>query len=368
MAENKPKTVDGIEQRINADGNISYRVKVRLRGQPSQSATFERRTDAKRWKQQTESAIREGRYFKTHEARKHDVAEVIDRYLKQVKRDKPKRHDDVEPMLKWWSDEIGYCLLSDLSKQLILQKRDKLLSTRKKDDADRSNARVNRIMAALRHALTVATNQWEWLEENPMRKITQLPEPKGRVRFLSNDERKRLLAACQQSKNPYLYLIVTLALSAGPRKGEILNLRWSDVALQRKTIVLYDTKNGDNRLLHLAGLAMELMKKHQESYRKDDNGLVFPSPHDPKRPIDIRSAWEHVLDVAKVEDFKFHDLRHSAASYMIMNGATLAEVAEVLGHKTYEMVKRYSHLSEAHTASVVEAMNEKIFGDVKKAA
>lgn len=76
----------------------------------------------------------------------------------------------------------------------------------------------------------------------------------------------------------------------------------------------------------------------------------------------IRKSWERILLDCKIEDFRFHDLRHSAASYLAMNGASLAEIAEVLGHKTLQMVKRYAHLSEAHTASVVEKMNNKIFG------
>jgi integrase len=81
------------------------------------------------------------------------------------------------------------------------------------------------------------------------------------------------------------------------------------------------------------------------------------------QPVDIRTAWENALKKAGIEDFRFHDLRHSAASYLAMNGASLAEIAEVLGHKTLQMVKRYAHLSEAHTHSIVSKMNERIFGD-----
>ncbi len=78
--------------------------------------------------------------------------------------------------------------------------------------------------------------------------------------------------------------------------------------------------------------------------------------------MDLRSPWETAVKKAELQDFKFHDLRHSAASYLAMNGASLAEIAEVLGHKTLQMVKRYAHLSEGHTACVVASMNNKIFG------
>ena len=94
--------------------------------------------------------------------------------------------------------------------------------------------------------------------------------------------------------------------------------------------------------------------------RRIDTDLVFPGRRR-NRPIDLRTPFETAVKRAGIEDFRWHDLRHSAASYLAMNGATLAEIAEVLGHKTLAMVKRYAHLSQAHTARVVEAMNVKIF-------
>jgi integrase len=95
--------------------------------------------------------------------------------------------------------------------------------------------------------------------------------------------------------------------------------------------------------------------------RRIDTRLLFPDGSG-KKPIIIRAPWHKALKQAGIEDFRFHDLRHSAASYLAMSGASLAEIAEVLGHKTLEMVKRYSHLSEQHTASVVEKMNKKFLG------
>jgi integrase len=95
--------------------------------------------------------------------------------------------------------------------------------------------------------------------------------------------------------------------------------------------------------------------------RRRETELVFPRA-DGLQPLDIRSAWQTARKYAGIPDFRFHDLRHSAASYLAMSGASLAEIAEVLGHKTLTMVKRYAHLSEAHTASVVARMNAAIFG------
>ena len=141
-----------------------------------------------------------------------------------------------------------------------------------------------------------------------------------------------------------------------------MSLTWNDVDLKRNTIVLHDTKNGERRSVSLSGLALELLTKISESKKGKTNLLFASKKNNGKTPVDIRTAWEVALRKAGIADFRFHDLRHSAASYLAMNGATLAEIAEVLGHKTLQMVKRYAHLSEQHTAKVVAAMNEKIFG------
>jgi hypothetical protein len=187
-----------IQKRTSASGDISYRVQIRLKGHPIERATFSRITDARNWAQATESAIKERRYFKTSESRKHTMADLIDRYLKRIERDNPKRIKDIQPMLLWWKSEIGYCVLSDLTRSLIAEHIDKLAQrTVGRRDADTgikrpvpiSPARINRHISALSHACTIAVNEWEWLEDNPMHKISKLKEPRGRVRFLSDDER-----------------------------------------------------------------------------------------------------------------------------------------------------------------------------------
>lgn len=350
-----------IETRHNEDGTVGYRAKVRLKGFPSQSATFERKTDAKEWAKQTEANIRQGRHFKTAEAKKHTVGELIDRYLREIEKKNPKRFVDVRTLLGWWKGEIGVYLLSDVSRALIVEQRDKLLSTTGRHVDRRSNATVNRYMTALGNAFTIATNEWEWIHENPMRKISKLSEPRGRVRFLDDDEREHLLEACKASASPYLHTLVVLALSTGARQGELLNLRWSDIDWQRRVITLHDTKNKERRLLPLTHYALQLMEEHNKVMNIASD-LVFPSPSQPIKPWDSRSAWLSALKKANIDNFRFHDLRHSCASYLAMNGASLAEIAEVLGHKTLQMVKRYAHLSEAHTAKVVQSMNERIFG------
>jgi len=111
----------------------------------------------------------------------------------------------------------------------------------------------------------------------------------------------------------------------------------------------------------LAGVILELLREHAKIRRLDTN-LLFPSERCPQQPIDLRKSFANALEIAQVKDFKWHDLRHCTASYLAMNGASLAEIAEVLGHKTLSMVKRYAHLSDGHVSSVLSSMNAKIFG------
>lgn len=193
-----------------------------------------------------------------------------------------------------------------------------------------------------------------------MRKVTKPKEPRGRVRFLCDDERISLLKACKESSNEYLYPVVVLALSTGMRQGEIMNLRWEDIDLFKGRITLHETKNGDRRTVPLKGHALELMQKLRFQQQRD-LGLIFPGKK-PNKPMDLRFPWEQALKKANIKNYRFHDNRHSCASYLLAQKATLAEIAEVLGHKTLQMVKRYAHLSEEHASTIVEQMNQQIFG------
>ncbi len=354
-----------IEKRVSKDGKTSYRVKIRLKGFPPQSATFERLTDAKKWTQQTEAAIREGRHFKTTEAKRRTLSELIDRYCRDVLPANPKGVTKQTALLQKWKAEIGDHVLIDVTPSLIAECRDKLAKEITLRGKPRSPATVNRYMAALSVVFTAAVKEWGWLEDNPMRKVTKPKESRGRVRFLSNEERIRLLKACKESSNHYLYPVVVLALSTGMRQGEIMNLTWDTVDLNQGRAILHETKNGERRAVAITGHALEVIKDLNKVRRIDCN-LLFPAkesrPQKPQKPIDLRAPWGTAVKKAELQDFHFHDLRHSAASYLAMNGASLAEIAEVLGHKTLQMVKRYAHLSEGHTARVVASMNDKIFG------
>lgn len=353
-----------IKERKDKNGHTRYTAEVRLKGYPPASATFERKTDAKLWIQKTETAIREGKYFGTVESKKKTVSDLVERYLRDILPTRRSDHANVKRHLEWWQAQLGHYRLCDLKPPLVAEYRDKLLSEKsekaKNDEERREPATVVRYMTSLSVAVSYAVKEWGWMDENPVLKVRKPSEPRGRVRFLSDAEREVLLNACKESSNPFLYTIVVLALSTGARWSEILELRWENLNLKQCMIRLDKTKNGERRSIPVSGLALELLKE-QAKTRRIDTHYLFPRK-DGKKPMEVRKQWEKAVKQAGLTDFRFHDLRHTAASYLAMEGASLLEIADVLGHKTMSMVKRYSHLAEQHTAGVLERMNNKQFG------
>ena len=347
------------EKRKNEDGSVGYRVKIRLRGHEPVSATFDRLTDAKTWASQTETDMKANRYFGA--AKRHTVAELLDRYEAEAL-PALKSARDVKTRLGYWRDKIGHLLLSDLSTSTIKKYKDELKATPKvRGGGERSGADVNRAMAALSSALSFAVKELEWLEDNPMKRIRKFSETRGRVRYLSEAELPELLTACRESKNEHLLLAVLLALSTGGRLSEIMGLNWTEIDLKTRTALLLDTKNGERRALPVVGDALALLKERSK-VRKIDDARLFPAGPRAKdgAVADLRAPWEAALKAAKIEDFHWHDLRHTCASYMAMSGVSQVEMAKLLGHKTLAMTMRYSHLSPQRTIEVADGLAKRL--------
>ncbi|HDL86279.1 MAG TPA: site-specific integrase [Candidatus Acetothermia bacterium] len=348
-----------IDSRKNTSGKITYRARVRVFGAPDRTATFDRKTDATRWAQGIESDIRRGRHVPTNDAMRRTVADLIDEYINNHLPDKKRNRDAPthRARLLWWREQIGQYALANITPSIIAEHRDQLRRGKTPRGTQRSPATVNRYLANLSIIFTHAVKELRWIESNPVRQVSKLDEPDGRVRFLSDNERLQLLEACRDSDNKDLYLIVILALSSGMRKGEIMSLTWRQVDLKNRTIRLTNTKNNDARNIPVAGQALELLKQ-KAKVRNLQSALLFPSPRKPGHPFVLGRAWYPAIKASKIEDFRFHDLRHSAASYLAMTGATPSEIAAVLGHRTLSMVSRYAHIADEHSAKVVARMND----------
>lgn len=345
------------------DGSTSFHAEVRLRGYPPQRACLRTRSLAKKWIQDTESSIRDGRHFRTAESKKHTLGELIDRFIDQWLPRNPNNIAKKQALLTWWKNELGHTLLADLTPALIAEARDKLLSETTVRKSIRSPSTVNRYLAALSKALTIAMKEWGWLDDSPMRKVTKPPEAKGRDRLLALEEKDRLLIACRASSNPYLYPIVSLALLTGMRYSEITGLRWEDIDFPNKTITLHSTKNGEKRTLPLTEAVEKILNSLKSSHHQI--GRIF-SPrkyHSKTQKVDIRSAFKKALEHANINGFTFHMLRHAAASYLAMGGATQGELMKILGHKTPSMSYRYAKFSQQHIADVMERMQIGLLGE-----
>jgi integrase len=379
------------KRKQTASGDVYYRVRVRIQGLPERQKTFKRLTDAKNWAQQTEAAIRRGEITNVvTQARGKTLSDVIARYRREILPHKAATSQRAaESYLKHWETVLGKYALSYITSDLISEELSKLAAAgdmrRKPKEGERTapkpkSRKTQKLYRDMLGVLLKNAKTWGWGTQNPMDGVNAITKIRDeRTRFLSDEERTKLLDACKASKNEDLFTIVVFALSTGARKSEILGLTLADVDLQRGSAVFRDTKNGDTRAAplarHLRELLTEQIVKTNALYdalpTASRTRWLFPRA-DGLEPIDIRTAWENARDAAGLVDFRFHDLRHSTASYLAMKGASLVEIAEVLGHRTLQMVRRYAHLSESHVKGLIENLGEDIFdakdGDKRKAS
>ncbi|MDI1229860.1 MAG: site-specific integrase [Methylobacter sp.] len=352
-----------ISERTLKDGTKRYTVIIRIKGSESRTETFRRLTDAKKWIAKTESEIRDGKQLIPRAAAKKTLGDAIDRYISEVLPTKPKLQVDQTTQLNWFKSELGEVPLANVTTPLIVDCRNKLNTEMGQRGKVRSPATVVRHLAALSAMFSHCISEWEWTRDNPVKRVKKPTVSNDRVRFLDDNERQRFLKACQESSNKQLYLCVILAMSSGMRQAELMELTWKDLDLKAGFLLLNETKNGEKRRVPLAGHGLELLRDHAK-VRRLDTPMLFPSKKNPLNPIDLRRPFENAVRLAEIEDFHWHDLRHCCASYLLMNGASLPEIAKVLGHKSLAMVMRYSHMSDDHAGNVVASMNQKIFGGV----
>jgi integrase len=354
-------------------GKLSYRAQVRVKGRPAESATFPNTKEAEAWAASVESAIREGRHFPHAVAKRTSFDALAEDYTKTVlaEFDETQRAARTR-QLAWWSKYFAGLSLAQITADTISKGRDAYAAetfTRGKPRKDkktgelippkeyrRSGSTVNRSIATLSHLFSFAVKERRLLDRNPVGDIRRKKEPRGRTRFLSDEERTALLDACAKSDWPPLHALVLLAITTGARRGELLSLRWADVDMKTGRALVRETKSDEQRVLPLAGKALEALRelKLQNSARSE---YVFPNPSGHPGAFEyFDSYWYEAREVAGISDFHFHDLRHTTASMLAAQGASLLEIADVLGHKTLAMVKRYSHLVVDHKAKVIERM------------
>jgi len=213
-----------INKRVGNTGNVTWRARVRIDGQ-TRVATFKRKTDATKWASSTETDLIKGKHVPTPAEMRRTVSEAVDWYIGEYLPIKRRNKDQANPErhLKCWKKQLGDTRLVDLTPGLITTTRNKLLRGKTRTGT-RTPATCNRYLVSLSHCCSIAVNLG-WMRENPCSKVEKLAEPRGRTRFLSDDERQELLKACAEYADPNIYLVVVLALSTGMRSSEIRNLK-----------------------------------------------------------------------------------------------------------------------------------------------
>jgi integrase len=226
-------------------------------------------------------------------------------------------------------------------------------------------ATVNREIACLRHMFNKA-NEWDYLKNNPIQSVRMLKEPPGRIRYLEPDEIEKLLKVIDnlpRNTGVYLKPIVILALNTGLRKSEILQLRWRNINLVERKIEVLRTKT--NELLSLpmnetCGQSLKIINRHPQSEYVfcDKKGIPYGN---------VRKSFESALKMADISDFRFHDLRHTFASHLVMSGCDFRTVQQLMGHKDIKMTMRYAHLSQDHLQEAVGKLDSlwTLFGHQK---
>jgi integrase len=344
-----------IEKRTGKRG-VTWRVQITVGGD-RRTQSFRRKTDAVEWGIATENAMRDGQQVPDRQERQRTVADLITRYRTEIL----PGYDEKEQgqrggKLDWWQARLGTKRLRELRPRDIVECLDRLAAGDTPSGQPAAPATRVQYLAVLRHALSTAAKKWEWMRDNVAKLVDPPKKPRGRVRYLSPDERRGLLAACQASPNPRLHPLVVVALCTGARQGELLALRWSDIDFARCQATVQESKNDDRRALALTDQALAVLRPMRQ-IRQLHSDLVFATSAG--QATFPRKAWEEALRQSNIEDFHFHDIRHTFASYLAMSGASLPELAAALGHKTLAMVQRYAHLAPAHTATVVARMAEK---------
>jgi integrase len=213
-------------------------------------------------------------------------------------------------------------------------------------------ATVNRLLATLKHMFSKAVD-WDMVEDEAKKRVHRvklLEENNRRLRYLSREESARLVEEC----DPHLRPIVVTALNTGMRKGEILSLKWDEVDLRHGFIHLTNTKNGERREIPINATLRATLKgiMRNLSIPHVFTDSVTGTPYK-----DVKRSFKTALRRAGIRDFRFHDLRHTFASQLVMGGVDITAVKNLLGHKTLNMTLRYAHLAPSHMAKAVAVLD-----------
>ncbi len=279
----------------------------------------------------------EGKWFDRLPAEEIIFKEMMKKYMREHSETKKVSTERDRSSLTHLEPFFGKNIISAITPNLINQYK-----TRRRSEGA-SPSTINRELALMKHAFSLAVREWEWIRENPVKKISMEKENPSRDRWLSLEEEERLLAASPQ----WLKEIITFAIETGCRREEMLSLEWKDIDLFKRCLNVLAGKTGNRRVIPLTKKALEVLKgseKARSKVRPIKGGFVFTHPLGQKVNIHtLRTAFERALEKAEIDGFRFHDLRHTFASRLAQSGTDPYTIQKLMGHKSFLTTQRYAH-------------------------
>jgi len=321
---------------ITKRGPYQWQVKIRRKGYPVQSKTFETYQDAAAWARTIENEMDRGVFVSRKEAEATTLAEALERYESEKTEHKKGSAQKKLRIKLFKRSELASRFLATIRGTDVAKYRDRRLAE------GMSPFTVNNELILLSNLFSVASKEWGFESlDNPVSKVARPKLPKGRDRRLAHGEEEILLKHLPAGVRP----VVQFALETAARRGEILDIKWKDVDLARRAIRLQDTKNGESRDIPLSSKALEILKRQPRKLR-DDRVFPISGAH-------VSKSFRQACEKAEIEDLRFHDLRHEATSRLFEKGLNPMQVAAVTGHKTLVMLKRYTHLKAEDLAKML---------------
>jgi integrase len=280
--------------------------------------------------------VAEGKWFEEPAREVKTFREMMEKYMREHSALKKRSTSRDETSLKHLLPFFGECSLANLSPRLINRYKTERLV------AGAATSSLNRELALMKHAFSLAIREWEWLDDNPVKRVAMEKEPPARDRWLTYDEEQALLAASPA----WLREIVIFAVDTGCRRGETLSLPWKRLNLETGVATIFGNKTGEWRGIPLTRRVCELLatKHARRKVRSLREDVVFSREDGQLLSIhDLRRGFETALEKARIEGFRFHDLRHTFATRLAQKGVDLFTIQKLLGHKSFAMTERYAH-------------------------
>ena len=316
---------------IRKQKNGRWQTIIRRRDSASRSKTFSTKENALAWARLIESEMDRGVYIDRTASEEIVMSGIIARYQNEITPLKRSASKEIS-RLRMLNQFFGKTTLAKLHSPMVALYRD----TRIKQGA--SGSTVVKDLNTLSHIIDTAIREWGFcLPSNPVKNIRKPKVNKGRDRRLDLNEEMILLEACR-SHSIMMESIVIIAIETAMRLGEIIYLNWNDINLEKRVATLYLTKNGESRNVPLSSRAINVLKNLP---RQINNSRCFWRW---KSAASFQSSWQRILKRSKLSDFRFHDLRHESASRLFEKNLNVMEVATITGHRSLQMLKRYTHL------------------------